>query len=109
MTYGFDILSSVVGENRLIVQAVGISVQVVAMNTKDISQQQPVRMSQISNSAYAQTIQLGCSGPPNHEHLRDRHRPQQPLEILTRNNRSGIRLLIVAAHLGKYLVEGDTG
>ena len=31
VTYGFDILSSVVGANRLIVQAVGISVQVLSL------------------------------------------------------------------------------
>ena len=95
------------GHHRGVLFACGIVVEGIPPLSQNLPQAVPVKPSQIADGAYPIAAQHPGRRPAHKEQIGHRKRPEQLLKVFPGDDRGGVRLFIVAAHFGKYLIKGD--
>ena len=83
-----------------------VVVEGAALPAQDGGSGFPVEAGQIPDGVHAVVLQRGGGRPPHKEQGGDGQGPEQLLVVLPGDHRGGVRLFVVAAHLGEDLVEG---
>ena len=68
----------------------------------------PVKPGQIADGPHPEPLQGVCRSPAHIEQVGHRQRPDQGTKVIRRDQGDGVRFFVVAAQLGKHLVEGDS-
>ena len=93
--------------HRGAVQAAGVVVELAPLLSQQAEQPLPVKPGQVPDGAHPHPLQGLRRRPAHVQQVGHRQGPHQPLVIVPADPGGGVRLFIVAAQLGKNLVEGD--
>lgn len=107
VAYGLHHLRLVPGADWIGVQPVGIVVELDAHFAHQGLQGIPLAGRQLSDGLHAELGQNLPGGAPHVQQRPHRQRPDQPLPVLPGDDSGGVGFPVVAAQLGKHLVEGD--
>lgn len=106
---GFDRLFLVVQGDRIVVDAVGVLPHHRALLAEEGDEERLFTGGDVADREDAGLTQLLAGRLADAEELARRQRPQKLAEVFPRDLGGGVGLLVLAAHLGKGLVEGNAG
>ena len=107
VAHGFDRLRVIAGTDGFPVQAVGVLIQLCAQLAHQGLRHLRPAGGQLPDGVYAVLMQQLPGGTAHIQQIAHRQGPDDALPVFPGDHRGGVRLLVVAAQLGKDLVEAD--